>query len=704
MYRAENIFTRLLLPFAIGIFVAWHFQTHISVWIIAPVFVLFLLTGKIIQRNPVWLFHFKWISGLFIHIILFLSGIQFTQSFIDVNRKNHFSHHLAEADYALLQIEAPPEDKGEKLRILTSVSATGKDSNISPCTGNVLLYLKKDSSSASLRYGDCILVKNKFRTVSLPVNPGQFNLKKYLALKNIYYTISPKPDEWKFTGINQGNPFFKKTYQLRDVCLSVIERSIEPQREKSVLSALILGNRDHLDYDTVQSYTSAGVIHILAVSGLHVGLIYVLLNSIFNLFDKMNKWRIIRVPVMIFIIWGVAVITGSSGSVVRAAMMITLIIIGKNLRWHIHTVNIVAASAFIILLLYGPLILFDVGFQLSVFAILGISLLAKPIFGRIEVNNRMLSGAWRITSASLAATIGAVPLTLFYFHQFPLYFMLANIIAIPLSTLTIYCGLLMLIVSFVPYINIFMSKTVTVLLQSLDIFISHIEMLPHSVIKLSYFPFTCLLLIILVIVTLYLYAQSRRRINLYVSAGAVTLIVLIISFHAINLNMQKSFTVFSFPGKTVFQATVNRYSVLFADNDVLENDWNQRYFQQLRQSRKIKEGNALDIKLLDENTTMNFNNRMFFSQRFMQIDDKRIAILNELPAIIPEEKMIIDYLILEGNPELDIKDLLHYFSFKQLIFASSNYRKKTEKWMNEAKSLGIMCHTVTGQGAFEITW
>lgn len=704
MYKAEYIFVRLLLPFATGVFAAWFLRIYFPDAVVLSVTFIFLLTERIIYRRPAWVFRYKWVSGVFLYSILFLSGSKSTQIFIDINRQNHFSNYISDAENALLQIQEPPEDKGKNIRMVVSVYGMEKDNIIQACIGNALLYLPKDSTTLSAKYGDCIVVKNKFKQPERPANPGQFDLKKYLEVKNIYYTIHPKKDEWRLTGINRGNIFFRKTYELRDNCLVIINRSIEPQREKSVLSALILGNREHLDYDVIQSYTSAGVIHILAVSGLHVGLIYLLLNSIFNFIDRMNKWKIIRVPLMVLIIWGVAVITGSSGSVVRAAMMITLIIIGQNLRWRIHTVNIIAASAFIILLLYGPLIIFDVGFQLSVCAILSISLLAKPIFALVEINNKFLVYAWQITAVSFAATIGTVPLTLFYFHQFPLYFALANIIAIPLSTITIYGGLIMLLLSSVPYIGWAISKGVTLLLTGLDNYISHIEMLPHSVIKIPYFPLTCMVLIIAAITAFYLFIQSKRKVNLYLTVVSVTLIILFISIHSMKTGKQKSFTVFSFPGKTVLQASVNGHSLLFADEELLKNTWNKNYFQQLWQSRSIVENKLLNTKILNKDSSLVINGMIYLQQYFMQIDDKRIAVLNSLPLHTPKEKLKVDYLVLVNNPELQVSDLLDYFSFKQLILADSNYKGRTEEWSREAKSLNILCHAVTAQGAFEITW
>lgn len=704
MYKAEYIFMRLLLPFVTGIFIAWFLGIYFPDWMVLLSAFLFLVTERIIYKRTVWLFRYKWISGVFLYAVLLMTGSKFTQYFYDVHRQNHFSNYLNDAEYALLRVEEPPEDKGKNIRMTVTVFGIKKNNTVHSCAGNALLYLPNDSMVLFPEYGDCIVAKNKFKQPGHPANPEQFDLKNYLLLKNIYYTISPQKGEWAITAISRGNFFFKKTYELRNSCLAIINKSIDPPKERSVLSALILGNRDHLDYDVIQSYTSAGVIHILAVSGLHVGLVYLLLNSIFNFFDRMNKWKIIRVPLMILIIWGVAVITGSSGSVVRAAMMITLIIIGKNLRWHIHTVNIVAASAFIILLLYGPLIIFDVGFQLSVCAILSISLIAKPIIALIEINNKMLLYAWQITAVSLAATLGTVPLTLFYFHQFPLYFALANIIAIPLSTLTIYGGLIMLVLSSVPYISWGIGKAVTTLLWALDSYISHIEMLPHSVIRIPYFPLACLLLVILTIVTLYRFLQSKRKTNLYLAIASVTLIVFIISIHSVTVRKQKTLIVFSFPGRTVLQVSANGYSVLLADEEVMDNDWNIRYFQQLWRSRKIKESKIMDTKFLNEDSTQIFDNKICLRKHFIQIDDKRIAVLSSLPQYIPKEKLKVDYLVLANNPEINISDVLNYFSFKQLIFATSNYKKKTERWVNEAKELNVVCHAVTSQGAFEIKW
>jgi hypothetical protein len=162
--------------------------------------------------------------------------------------------------------------------------------------------------------------------------------------------------------------------------------------------------------------------------------------------------------------------------------------------------------------------------------------------------------------------------------------------------------------------------------------------------------------------------------------------------------------VFSFPGKTVIQARTNSQAVLIGDSSALESDWNQRYFQQLWQSTCVKETNVLNVQSISENSSFVFSNKIFLKNQFIQVDDKRIVIVNSLPVTVPKEKLQTDYLVLAENAKSRIEDLVKYFSFKQLIFASSNYKKKTAGWMQQAKSLNISFHSVPDEGAFQINW
>jgi competence protein ComEC len=207
-----------------------------------------------------------------------------------------------------------------------------------------------------------------------------------------------------------------------------------------------------LDEETLQAYVSAGAMHVLSVSGLHVALVFQLLTWMlgFMQFDKVGKWLYYILSLML--IWGYAILTGLCPSVMRSVVMFTIILIGQATNKNNNTINSIGFSAFL-LLLYNPMMLMDVGFQLSYLAVLGIVYLQPKIYSWFEIKNGFGDWAWQITSVSIAAQLITFPLGILYFHQFPTYFLLTNLIVIPASTVMLYGGIGLFVVYWIPFIS-----------------------------------------------------------------------------------------------------------------------------------------------------------------------------------------------------------------------------------------------------------
>ncbi|MEM9053079.1 MAG: ComEC/Rec2 family competence protein, partial [Bacteroidota bacterium] len=222
-------------------------------------------------------------------------------------------------------------------------------------------------------------------------------------------------------------------------------------REFGVISALVLGDKAQLDVDLRRQFVNAGVVHILAVSGLHVGIIYFLFGWLFDLLLK-KKGRLLKFILLLLILWAYAALTGFSPSVLRAATMFSFISLGKYHWKYGNVYNMIAGSA-VVLLVVDPLLITQVGFQLSYLAVIGIVYFHPKFYSLLTFETWLPDKIWSLTCVSLSAQLATFPLSVFYFHQFPVLFPLSNLLVIPLATAILYLGISWLILSWVPFLS-----------------------------------------------------------------------------------------------------------------------------------------------------------------------------------------------------------------------------------------------------------
>src|SRR5690606_19594565 len=245
-------------------------------------------------------------------------------------------------------------------------------------------------------------------------------------------------------GINKGNPVLGYALSLRQRMVEKLDRSFQDTDALAIASALVLGYQNQISQETLDTFSITGTIHVLSVSGLHVGIVFVVFSSLL-FWMKNKKWKIIKAMILICLIWGYALITGLSSSVLRASIMISFGIIAFSFSRKGNIYNIIAASAFF-LLLYNPHFISGIGFKLSYLAVLGIVFLYPKINTFFNIKNRFLSAIWSSSAISIAAQIATFPLVLYYFHFFPVYFLPANVLIILPASFVVYLGFLVLLI------------------------------------------------------------------------------------------------------------------------------------------------------------------------------------------------------------------------------------------------------------------
>lgn len=356
-------------------------------------------------------------------------------------QKQHFSRVKAtKQDNYQLQVLEQLKPTSFSQRFIAKVYAI----NDIPTTGKILLQINKNERT-SLSVGDLVITPFKPEAVKSPLNPHQFNYKTYLEHLGIYHQLSLSKHEIVPTSKTR-KTILNWVAQKRQQLIVQLKTEGFGTEELAVFQALVLGQRNDLSAETYDAYKKAGAIHLLAVSGLHVGVVLLLLQFLLRPLKSIPKGRTVGLLLAILGLWCYAVFTGLSPSIVRATTMFSFISYALWLNRPTNTFNILALSYFFILL-WQPSFLFQVGFQLSYAAVFSIAWIYPALQRFWYPNNKILLKLWQLLSVSIAAQLGVLPLSLFYFHQFPSLFFIANILIIPFLGLILGCGFLVVLLS-----------------------------------------------------------------------------------------------------------------------------------------------------------------------------------------------------------------------------------------------------------------
>lgn len=694
-------FVRILFPLIGGILFEIFSPLKIPYPITASVIGILILFSLYLFRKIIASYRHRWVYGVVLNTTIVLLGISLTYLNTQSNQPSHYTHSMNEMEYYLVRLTDYPVIKERSVKIAARVIASQKNNQLTKSSGKLLLYCEKDSTATALIYGDVLIIKNTLREIVPIQNPHAFDYKRYLRFHQIYHSAYLKTGEWKLTARGEGNRAFALIYALRNNLLNLISAEIKTENEKGVCEALLLGYTAELNDEVISAFSSTGAMHVLAVSGLHVAIIYLVLDFMFSFLNRNQLQKIMRALIIIFLIWCYAIITGLSPSVLRAAVMFTIIISSKVFQRHTSIYNTLACSC-TILLCYNPYLITEVGFQLSYLAVVGIVYLQPKIYGLFITKNWLLDKAWMITAVSLAAQIFTFPLGLLYFHQFPVYFFISNLIVIPLTTLIIYIGISMFITSaFSPDATHFLGYITFQLTRITNEFLIFIEHLRFALIKGITISIGEAWIIYMMI--FFIIAVIVERIRSFVIPVLICVLLYFSfrSFQNIKIQNEKSLTVYNISGKTAIEFRSGNELVLFADTS-LTHDENTMLFH-IRHNwwahRTEDERIVTDLSEVNDPIV----NELFHHESFdlLLFGNQRIAVVsNTIKGIKTEKKLSVDFVIVRNNPKLYMNELSGLFEFEKLIFDSSNPKWKTDLWIRDCKELKIPYHAVHYDQAF----
>ncbi len=691
-------FVKLLIPLCLGILANMFIFPQINISIIPLLITYVLILSIFFFLSRYISYQYRWITGVSIYLFIFILGFALISTNNDLNKNEHFSNLTTEKAFYQVKINEPIEIKQNSVKLIAEVISCKTTNKWENCLGNAVLYLEKDKKSSHLNYGDILIIYTKLQTVLSPRNPYEFNYKQYLANKNIYYQSYLKKETWTTTNTNKGNPIKIIATKLRSELLKIFEDNGMSGREYAVISAILLGQTDKIDPELYKDYTGSGALHVLSVSGMHVGIIFLSLGIFLSFLDKIKRGKIVKAIILILTIWFYALLTGLSPSVIRASAMISFIIIGKALKRDSEAINILSASVFVILC-FNPLLLLEVGFQLSFLAVFGMILFYDIFYKLWSPKNKWIDKFWQVSCVSVSAQLITTPLSLFYFHQFPNYFFLTNLVVFVFAAVVMYVGIFVILVSFIPFVSTISAKILAWLIFAMNESIGFIENLPYSVSRSIHLNFTEAIVLYILLISI-IYAVVNRNTKLVLTAFLSIFFLQSYQFYRniISANEKKIF-VYSVPKTSAIEFFNGEKQILFTDSLLINDDKKIAFhIQNNRIMNGIKTNNNLNL-----NVDSVFNEiELIKRNNFIQFANKKIVLINsKLKYKELAKKIEVDFIILSNNQHFKIADLLKVFKPSLLIFDSSNKTWQTNKWENECKDFGLNYYNVLKNGAFE---
>ncbi|MFN8284064.1 MAG: ComEC/Rec2 family competence protein [Chitinophagales bacterium] len=607
----------------------------------------------------------KKLSAYTAYIIVFLVGGLMAMNKKIENQENHFSKRCAVFAKGVIFQSLEEKDKSYKtvIKINEVIDSLNKAHT---ATGKLLVYFAKDSLLKNAEIGDEILFKLNYNTVEAPKNPGQFDYKNYLKYKSIFHQ--------QYIGLNQYQIISKHQYllvkrvsdKIGKYAQSILKQYIPKKENFALADGILLGHRADIDMDLYNAFAYTGILHILSVSGLHVGIIYGMLFFILSIIkDKNKKIRITKFVVITICIWMFTFITGFSAACVRAAILFTLLNYAKNFKENTNNLNLLAGAA-LLQLLIDPNNLYDIGFQLSYLAMLGLFIFYKPIYALFYHPNKLVDWTWQLWSASLAAQVFTVPLSIYYFGNFPTYFLFANIFAIPLSAVILWLSVALIPLSLIPFlaklIGIVNSLVISIFIQ-LTYFFSG---LPFGKLFNLYITKWQLVLLFIAVVLLTI-SIVKQKPKFLMACLSLFLCTILMSFVYNKSEISKNeIILYSVPKNLVIASNVNQQQTIISKDTITEKSFSFCIKNSYRNYRIDSTKNYL----LSDSVS---DNQLYIGKDMLFINGKSFYLLNHNNTRKAfSTPLKVDYLILSDNCFLNIESVKTNFQYKQLIISSDN--------------------------------
>ena len=625
-------------------------------------------------------------------IVFFLLFFSFGFSFANVKKMSVSDFCVGKNDVFSGKVTArvikAPLKKEKTVRVFAKIHSPAYP-DTQPCA---LLYLCNDSSARALMQGDLLLLSAKFRPPAAPKNPDAFDYRKYLFRKGVSLTAYVDSHSWMLLEHKQSPSPFTAATALQSHFSELFAANGLTGPEYSVITAILLGNDDTMDTDLKAGYSAAGVSHILCVSGMHVGIIFMILNFLLKPLDYSRRLRFLKSLLLIGAVWFYAMLTGLAPSVQRSATMFTFMTVGAMLRRNVNVFHSLFASMFV-LLLVNPFLIFEIGFEMSYFAVFGIVIIQPRLVALWTPKTLTGRYFWELLCVSVSAQLATFPLSVYYFGQFPNYFLLSNLSVMSLSFAVIVTGVVLLTVSWWPVVAGWIGWLLTREIRLMNGIISFINTLPGSVTDHLYFNLWQTVLIYGIIISLFLFLVKKQKALKYCSLSLSIILLLSFSFTKIHRLSKQEITFYSINNRTVVGINQQGKGSLLLDSAAwATSDW----YDFNVKGHEYRQGIRNQFVSIDSNFHCG---QMFLKNHFLYFGDKTIYFLSQRTWLYPEKSPLpVDYLFVQDNAKISLGRLLKTFEIKHVIIGSAVSPYHEKRWMDSCVARQIPVHSLRQDG------
>ena len=624
------------------------------------VFYSFLITVCFTALTVFLYFIFKkknnylYIFGITCYLTFIAFGLFISTSNEDLNKTNHFSNYTSR-DTASTTITF-------RVRELLKPNAFSKryyvdilKLNNNTVIGKALLNVKKDSVQTQLPIDAIYTTALPLVDVKKPLNPDQFSYKDYLEKQQVHYQLYA--DHTNLLQLqNKTHTLFGYAAKLRNHINSKLNPYQYTNDQLSIINALILGQRQNITKEVYDNYTNAGAIHILAVSGLHVGIILLILNLVFKPVERLKNGKFYKTLILVILLWTYALIAGGSASIIRATTMFSIVAIGINLKRPTNIYNTLAVSVFVLLLI-KPNFLFDVGFQLSYAAVIAI-VSFQPILEKLWTPKyKIVTLLWQTLTVTVSAQFGIIPISLYYFHQFPSLFWLSNLIVIPFLSIILGLGLLVITLALFGLPKTLLSDAFGMVINWMNSFFGWISSQEDFLI--IDIPFTVAQVIVSYIFIFCLYALYHNKNYRWLQLTLISVLALQLSYTIVQFNSKSNqFIVFHKSRNTLLGKKHNNQLATFS-------------------TLKTAETNAIIRSYAVKNALQTMPSKPIIN--LYKLNNKHLLVVDSL-AVFNLKGITVDYVVLTQSPKLNLTRLIDSLKPKVIIADGNNYRSYVNRW------------------------
>lgn len=641
--------------FTICLIIGIAIQFHTELWGFSRVNSFLFFVVLLVILFLVYRFKKKIIFTVFSWVFFVLLGMFLVFS-KDISNRKEFYNNLNPSDSLIaFKVDKVLKSNVYYQKFIGSVVKVGN----AKTSGKVLLNLHKDSVIVTVKINDFFYFKADFLPVEKPKNPYQFNYKSYLEKQGVQHQVFLKNTKYIHKESSQ-NSIYKIAEGIRNRVEEKLQLNGFKGEELAVIKALILGQRNNISKELLQEYTKAGAIHILAVSGLHVGIILLILTSLFKPLEKLKNGKVLKSVFIVCLLWGFAIIAGLSASVVRAVTMFTAVAIGMTFKRKTFVLHSLVTSMFVLLLI-KPLFLFDVGFQLSYLAVFSIVTIQPMLSNLWRPKWGITDKVWQLFTVSLAAQLGVLPISLFYFHQFPGLFMLSNLVIIPFIGVVLMGGVLVIALALFDVLPLFLADVYNCVISTMNDFVGWVSFQESFLIKDIPFSFGLLITSYLVFFFGIHYFEKKSFRKLLFLIVSIISLQLCLFYEKQQVMTTSELVIFNRSRQAIIGQNLNGKLLVYHSLDTVT----------IRNIGLIK-----DYKIGEKVAAIDFvdnipNVLKFKNELLVVIDSFGVYKIDELKK---------PTVLLSFSPNINLERLINQLQPKQIIADASNYKSKVLQW------------------------